>query len=277
MRSATPVTMLMSLTTAMAVAAPFVVFGFLYVLLVQPERAGAGIARNELDLALAHMDRQRSSMRAPSAGIEGVAAGEFVLHAARVERPSDLVDALTDLLNGPAVGGVSNLLVGTGVSASGRTPVTVAFDARLEQIVRFFRTLRALPSHVDLQTVEIEAVSPWTGLARANVSLLVSAAPGQPVAAAVSTGAVAAPERAREVLRIPPPAAAPLPAPVVSSILISDGRRFARVDGRIVGPGDRLPAGLVQSIESDAVVLAGPDGRSRRVEIVRPEIGARTP
>ena len=117
MKSATLVTMLTSLTTAMAVAAPFVVFGFLYVLLVQPERAGAGIARNELNLALADLDRQRSSMRAPSASIEAVAAGEFVSHAARVERPSDLVDALTDLLNGPAVGGVSNLLVGTGASA----------------------------------------------------------------------------------------------------------------------------------------------------------------
>ena len=37
MKSATLVTTLTSLTTAMAVAAPFVVFGFLYVLLVQPD------------------------------------------------------------------------------------------------------------------------------------------------------------------------------------------------------------------------------------------------
>jgi hypothetical protein len=111
-------------------------------------------------------------------------------------------------------------------------------------------------------------------LARTNVSLLVSAAV---VAAPVSPAAVAAPESAREEVRIRRSAAAPPPAPVVSSILISDGRRLARVDGRIVGPGDRLPAGIVQSIEPDAVVFAGPDGRSRRVEIARPGVGARTP
>jgi hypothetical protein len=247
------------------------------VLLIQPERAGAAIARNELDLALADLDRQRSSTSTPAGSIEAAAVDEFAARAARAERPGDLAEVLTDMLNGPAAGGVSNLHIATGAEGSAGSPVTVMFDARLEQIVRFLRSLRALPARIDLPNVEIGAVSPRTGLARANVSLLVSAAPGQPVATPAPMAAVAAPERAREKRRTPPPAAAPAPAPVVSSILISDGRRLARVDGRIVGPGDRVPAGTVQSIEPDAVVFAGPDGRLRRVEIVRPGVGARTP
>lgn len=276
MKTAALVTTLTGLTTAMAVAAPFVVFGFLYILLVQPERAGAGIARDELDLALADLDRQRTSTRVPADSVESAAVDEFVARVARVERSSDLVDVLTDVLNGPAVGGVSNLLIETGADGSAGTRVTLTFDAQLEHIVRVFRSLRALPANIDLSTAEIGSASSQTGLARANVSLLVSAAPGQPVAASASTAAVAVPERARNESRISPPAAS-TPAPVVSSILISDGRRVARVDGQIVGPGDRLPAGIVQSIEPDAVVLAGPDGRSRRVEILRPGVGVRIP
>ena len=264
MRSATLVTTLTSLTTAMAVAAPIVVFGFLYVLLVQPERTRAAIGRIELDRTLADLDRQRSSTSAPSGGVEASAVDEFAARAARVERPGDLVDVLTDVLNGPAVGGVSNLLIERGADGAAGTPVTLTFDARFEQIVRFVRSLRALPANIDLPTVEIGAVSSRTGLTRANVSLLVSAA-------------VAVPQPASEKVRIRRPAAAPPPAPVVSSILISDGRRLARVDGHIVGPGDRLPAGTVQSIEPDAVIFAGPDGQSRRVEIARPGVGARTP
>ena len=277
MRSATLVTTLTSLTTAMAVAAPLVVFGFLYVLLVQPERARAAIGRAELDRALADLDHQRASTRAPSSIVESAAVDGFAARAARVERPGDLVDVLTDMLNGPAVGGVSNLLIERGTDGAAGTPVTLTFDARFEQIVRFVRTLRALPANIDLPTVEVGAVSSRTGLARANVSLLVSAAPGQVVAAPVSPAIVAVPEPAREGVRIRRSATASPPAPVVSSILISDGRRLARVDGRIVGPGDRLRAGVVQSIEPDAVVIAGPDGRSRRVEIARPGVGARNP
>ena len=277
MKSATLVTTLTGLTTAMAVATPFVVFGFLHVLMVQPERTGARIARNELNRALSDLDRQRTSTRAPSDSVESAAVDEFAARAARVERPSALVDVLTDMLNGPAVGGVSNLLIETGADGSAGTPVTLTFDARFEQIVRFFRSLRALPASIDLPTAEIGAASSQTGLARANVSLLVSPAPGQLVAAPAPMAAVAVPERAREESRSPPPVAAPTPAPVVSSILISDGRRLAWVDGQIVGPGDRLPAGTVQSIEPDAVVFAGPDGRSRRVEILRPGVGVRTP
>jgi hypothetical protein len=276
MRSATLVTTLTSLTTAMAVAAPIVVFGFLYVLLVQPERARAAIDRIELDRTLADLDRRRSA-KAPSGSVEPAADDEFAARAARVERPSDLVGVLTDVLNGPAVGRVSNLLVETGVEGASGTPVTLTFDARFEQIVGFVRTLRALPANIDLQTVEIGAVSSRTGLARANASLLVSAAPGQVVAAPASPATIAVPKPAREEVRIRRPAAPPPPAPVVSSILIADGRRLARVDGRIVVPGDRLPAGTVQSIEPDAVIFAGPDGRTRRVEIVRPGVEARTP
>jgi hypothetical protein len=85
---------------------------------------------------------------------------------------------------------------------------------------------------------------------------------------AKQTRAPAAPDRAV--------ASAAQPDPVVTSILFSSGRRVARVDGRIVGPGDRLRAGVVHTIEPDAVVIVDTAGRARRFEIERPVIGIGT-
>ena len=138
--------------------------------------------------------------------IEAVAAGEFVSHAARAERPSDLVDALTDVLNGPAVGGVSNLLVGTGASASSR----YARDSGVRRAARADRPIFPHPArastHIDLQTVEIEAVSSGTGLARANISLFVSAAPGRRSRRAAPRPPSQHPNELARRGRIPPPA-----------------------------------------------------------------------
>jgi hypothetical protein len=53
---------------------------------------------------------------------------------------------------------------------------------------------------------------------------------------------------------------------------VSNDRRLARVDGRIVRPGDRLASGIVRSIERDAIVIGDLSGTTRRVEITRPFI-----
>jgi len=277
MRSATLVTTLTSVTTAMAVAAPVVVFGFLYVLQVQPERAREIEAQNELHAALADLERRRAAVEVPSVTAEAAAVDEFVARVARGEGADDLAGALTALLNGPAVGRVSNLIVETDSAGGDRRRMTVTFEARYEQIVRLLRSLRALPISVDLQAVEIDSdASSRTGTTHVKVSLLVAEAQGAPQPASGRAPARATnTHQTRDLASQPRPAGAS-PDPVVTGILISAGRRVALVDGRIVGPGDRLAAGVVQSIEPDALVFAGPDGRSRRVEIVRPAIPSRT-
>ena len=61
--------------------------------------------------------------------------------------------------------------------------------------------------------------------------------------------------------------------PVVTGILVSDGRRVALVDGQIVQVGDRLRDAVVQAIEPDAVVIAEPGRQTRRLKLERREIG----
>ena len=58
------------LTTAMAVAAPVVVFGFLYVLQVQPERAAAAESRSQLAAARDELNRRRDCSSGPSPSLQ---------------------------------------------------------------------------------------------------------------------------------------------------------------------------------------------------------------
>jgi hypothetical protein len=64
-----------------------------------------------------------------------------------------------------------------------------------------------------------------------------------------------------------------VPPRVVTSILISGDRRVARIDGRIVGVGDRVGADVVESIEPGVVVLVTNKGGRRRVELDQPSAG----
>ena len=259
-------TTLTSLTTAMAVAAPVVVFGFLYVLQIQPERLGATAARNELEAALADLHRRRVST--PAAATSDAAAAEhFAVLARKGDRAADLVDVLTKLSSSSVIGGVSNLHSRTSSLGNARTLITLTFDARYEQIVRFFRAMGALPPSVTIQSVEVSAEPSSAGLRHLNVSLLTS--PG-------GETTLSPKEKPQRGPAAPRPAENSQPYPVVSSILIANGRRVARVDGRIVGPGDRLRAGVVESIEPDAIVLTGPDGRPVRIGIERPASGRGT-
>lgn len=56
----------------------------------------------------------------------------------------------------------------------------------------------------------------------------------------------------------------------VSAIMISDNRRLAIVDDRLVEPGDTLPGGTrVVEVARDHVLLVGADGVRRRVALNR--------
>ena len=297
MKSATLIKALTRLTTAMAVAAPVVVFGFLYVLKVQPERAAAAEAQNQLAAAQDELNRQRMFV-SPARVVTEVSALElFDARTTEGERIGDVADSLTAALNSPAVGGVSNVSIETGApekTASDsiarlfsptvvQTPVTVTFDARYEQIGRFFWNLRVLPTTFDLQSVELTPGDPSPGgVMRAKVSLLAFHRPERvaPRLAppAQSVDVITVPKWGRDPFaQRPRPAAVrpglpPQPDSVVSSILFSRDRRVAIVDGRVVRPGDRVRAGVIRSIEPDAVVVADPAGRERRIALERPVI-----
>lgn len=302
MKSSTLVATLTRLTTAMAIAAPLVVFGFLYVLQVQPERVAALEARARLGVARRALNRQSLFVGSPAVVNEASALDEFDARTADGDRTAEVADALTALLNSPAVGGVSNLSIETGApsdrpidSMGGlfpgkvmHTPVTVAFDARYEQIGRFFWNLRLLPTTFDLRSLELEPrAAPHSAMMRATATLAVFHRPVEtplrPVPQPRMVDVITAPERRGDPsattqsagaakAAVSAAAAAVPPEPVVSSILLSSGRRIALVDGRIVRPGDRLPAGIVRSIEPDAVVITAAGGQTRRLALERPVI-----
>jgi hypothetical protein len=297
-KSSTLVAILTRLTIAMAIAAPLVVFGFLYVLQVVPERAAALEARARLGVARRALNRQPLLVRSGAVGNEASALDEFDARTAHGDRAAEAAEALTALLNSPAVGGVSNLSIETGApsdlpieSMSGlfpqkvmHTPVTVTFDARYEQVSRFFWNLRLLPTTFDLRSLELGA-APHSAMMRAKATLAVFHRPVETPSRSAPqpqmVDVITAPERRRDspamprdsgVAKASRSAAAVPPEPVVSSILFSSGRRIALVDGRIVRPGDRLPAGVVRSIEPDAVVITTAGGQTRRFAIERPVI-----
>jgi hypothetical protein len=265
-------------SVVMPVVAPMVVFGFLYFMLVQPQRASSLEARERLDAARSERNRLQTLARSPAQTTASVFEA-FEARAMEGDRVGEVVDGITAALKSPSAGGVANSFIATGEPGDGpidsivgpfsrdvwHTPVTVTFDAQYEHIGRFFSSLRALPATFDLQGVEIApAASRPAGLMRAKVSLLAfHTKPRAPLAKqpAAGTGRNRAMASARE------------PDPVVTGILVSGARRSALIDGRLVRTGDSLRAGVVQSIEPDAVVLAGPDGQIRRLQIARPVIG----
>jgi hypothetical protein len=280
MKSTTLVTSLTRLTTAIAVVAPLVVFGFLYFLVVQPQRASSLEARERLNAARDERNRLHALARFPAPATTASILDAFEARATDGDRVGEVVDGITAALKSPSAGGVTNVFIATGESGDGpidsmvgpfsrnvwHTPVTVTFDAQYERIGRFFSDLRAAPATFDLRGVEIApAASRPAGLMRAKVSLVAFHRPG----------VIARSEAVREkpAGRDRATASARQPDPVVTGILVSGGRRSALIDGRLVRMGDRLPAGVVQSIEPDAVVIAGPDGRSRRLQLARPVVG----
>ena len=295
MKSATLVAALTTLTTGMAVAAPLVVFGFLYVLHVQPARAAALEARARLAVAREELNRQRSSVTQATVGTQVSALDEFDARTEEGHGVEEVEDALTALLDSPAVGGVPNASIVTGApediptdatvrlfsQTMKQTPLTLTFHARFEQVRRFFWNLRVLPTAFTLQSVEVTpGGSTSAGPMRAKVSLLVfqeiQASTPRHAAAARPVDVITSPQRAQDPIAnvrsaggsVTPPTSEP--DPVVTSILFSSGRRVALVDGRIVSVGDRVRAGTIRSIEPGAVVIVDAVGRERRATIARP-------
>jgi hypothetical protein len=275
----------------MAIAAPIVVFGFLFVLQVYPERKAAAESRHQLTMAREELKRRQQAVRPQSVSTDGSALAAFEARISKSDGASGAADMLTAVLNGRAVGGVSNLAVETGVSEDAessstarlfsqtvkQTSVTLTFDARYEQIERFFRNLRDLPTTFELQSAEVTpGRSPGSGLMRAKVSLLVFHRPGTsaPATRVVDVTTLALQNRApiADAARLERrrSVASKEPDPVVTSILFSGGRRAAIVDGRVVREGEQLPAGIIREIVADAIVIVDRDGRARRVALARP-------
>src|SRR5688572_7263763 len=215
MKSATLVTTLTGLTTAMAVAAPIVVFGFLFVLQVYPERKAAAESRHRLTVAREELNRQQQLVRPQSGSPDASALAAFEARISKSGGARAAADMLTAVLNSPEVGGVSNIAVETGRpedADSGstarlfsqtvkQTRVTLTFDARYEQIEQFFRNLRVPPAIFELQSAELTpGRAPGSGLMRAKVSLLVFHRPGAstPVSATQDVAAIAPARQNRE-------------------------------------------------------------------------------
>jgi hypothetical protein len=298
MKSTTLIAVLVRLTTAMAAAAPLIVFGFLYVLAVEPERAAARASQQRLVDASAERARQRTLIQRSPSVVQVSAIGQFDSRTIDPDSAGEVAEALEALLRSPAVGGVADLSIETGAAVDepldprillfGRelvsTPVTASFEAGYDQIGRFFWNLRMLPTTFELRSVELEPGG--AGLMHARVVLFAvhrkpQAQQPMDLRPPIVADLLSAPEWKRNPFTAfsdtpsPPPAARKGvlprdPEPVVSSILYSSGRRVARVDGRIVRAGDRVGSAVVRSIEADAVVFSTADGQQRRVELHRP-------
>ncbi len=236
---------LVNATPLLALAAPFVIFGFLQVLVVQPER---GAAR---------------ATRAEAAAIANAGPA----------------DTIRSLANSPEVGGVKNLSVVEGAVDDSGASMTVAFDAEYAQVEQFFSHLRRLPAAFDVRSFELDrAASATPGLVSAKIVLFMfkpGVAPPPAPAATPELERVAIPERLAKVIPkrrvvMPEPI---VPDPVVSGILFSASRQVAVVNGRVVKPGDRIGPLFVRAIERDGVILTTASGLRRRVPLDRPAIG----
>jgi len=115
------------------------------------------------------------------------------------------------------------------------------------------------------------AAVPAVGLARPSPEPL----PGPPVPAREPAGesAGSAGPQARSAPVAPPEARGTVRLSV-RSILVGDDRRLALVDGRIVGPGDRVGGAVVMDIGPRTVDVREAGGGRRRLELARPAPGA---
>jgi len=301
LKSSTRIAVLVRLTTTMAAVAPIVIFGFLYVLAVEPQRAAARAAQEQLAEAREELGRQRVFVRRVPNVVQVSALGQFDSRTADTDSAGAVAQVLDALLDSPAVGGVKDLAIETGTSVEGSldpriglfgrqlvsTPVTLSFDARYDQIGRFFWNLRMLPTTFELRSVELTPGSAASMHASVVLLAVHRKAPAQPPmrqAPPMTADLASAPEWKRNPFTAAPARstapARPLrvlpaePVPVVSSILFSSGRRVALIDGRIVRAGDRVGSAVVRSIEVDTVVLVTAEGRERRLELDRPVFGA---
>ena len=172
----------------LAAAAPFVMFGFIDVMAVQPQLALERDARARA--ASLGRELARAQALAPTTPvIHMVAQREFEELVPLEDRSSEVAGALRSLLRSSTGGSAGNLSIETGdvvrptrdARESGITsfdgpiayrPLTVTFDARIEQLTRFFVGLRGMPTIVELGGLEI-APAPSGRLVRTRLVLFV--------------------------------------------------------------------------------------------------------
>jgi hypothetical protein len=121
----------------LAAVAPLAVFGALHALLVHPQRAASGTAREQLAAAAANDARRQAGAR-PGAADAHHEGGVF--------------DPARAIANSAEAGGALNLSID---SATG----TVSFDASEAQVEGFFRDLLFLPGPFRLRQVDLAPAS----------------------------------------------------------------------------------------------------------------------
>jgi hypothetical protein len=264
----------------LAFAAPLVIFGLIYFFVVRPRQEAADTISARLSLLRAEVHNQG--------------------HTPEGRRTPDAVEAIATLVNRSAVGGVVNLSIepaeGGGTSLP-YTPITVAFDARYEQIATFFQNLRSIPLAVELSSIELTA-APANALVSARLVLFefdqatrpntvdspvqivdatraprVRRDPFHAASVLVSADLPRSKQSTAAFVRTAPPL--PPENPTVQSILLAGHRRVALINDRIVRPGDRVGTAVVRSIDQDAVVLATETGELRRITLERPALSER--
>jgi hypothetical protein len=251
---------------ALAVVAPLVIFGFIYVLAIAPARQAAVAARVEAEAARAALARTRAEL-GNGALLRGPVAAP---HTFDVRTASELAGAVKAVAGSPSVGGVEQL----SVQISGAM-VVVSFDARYSQLDEFFSSLDAVVGAYDVRSVDI-VPNGNTPSVRATVVFQVRGEPAVDVP--LVADASLEPDRKRGPApavplfrpaqkRTPVAAFTEGPDPMVRTILFSSQQKSALVDGRVVRPGDRVGASTVQSIEADAVVLVSDEGRVKRLAL----------
>lgn len=289
--------------SALTLIVPVALLFSVYTFAALPRLSAARAARAEADAIRGQRTAAEEAVQTRSGVSSGEsAAREFEIRIPDENRVLDVLRTLTQLASSPSVGKLEALVIeagSPGVDATpdprltlfgspvSGTPVTMSFEASYEQLGRFFWHLRALPTTVDVRSID---VSPAPQSSRLQVKLVLlsfyrstgghSQRPAvspdvAQLAAPPAVDVTNAPSWPRDLFRPsdPPPAVAEVtPDPVVQTILYSPQRSVALVDGKIVKVGDRLGAGSVIEIERDAVVIETPSGGRKRLALRSPTL-----
>lgn len=303
--------------SALTFVVPVALLFSVYTFAALPRLSAARAARAEADAIRGQRTAAEEAVQTRSGASSGEsAAREFEIRIPDENRVLDVLRTLTQLASSPSVGKLEALVIeagSPGVDAApdprltlfgspvSGTPVTMSFEASYEQLGRFFWHLRALPTTVDVRSIDVSP-APQSSLLRVEMVLLAFHRAGLPTRlplseprsnggqsrrpaltsdlAQLATAPPAvdvtnAPSWPRDLFRpsAPPPAVAEVtPDPVVQTILYSPQRSVALVDGKIVKVGDRLGTGSVIAIERDAVVIETPSGSRKRLALRSPTL-----
>jgi hypothetical protein len=285
-------------TPAIALLGPLAIFGLLYALAVQPQRAAAEAAVEEAAALRGQLDRGRALIaRSLQSTLPPLAEQEFARPAE--DLAPGVADAVRGLAASPAVGGLADLSVELGApggspldprielfgASIAYTPVSVTFTAPYDRVGRFLWNLHSLPSMFELRSLDLEPAGDPTRM-RARLVIFVLRRPGLARPAGAEEPALQAvdmsdppqwprdPFASRAVAPVAPQVAASS-ATVVQSILVSSQRQLALVDDQIVKAGDKLGSSMVRSVDADGITLITEAGLVKRVPLKRPAMRLR--